>query len=387
MSGPGDMDIKLKWIYRDRDRHGNVRIYFWRNGGRKVRIREAPGSAEFLAHYRTLIEESAAGLLLPPQRSLAPAADTFGWLVNRYKTECQAFKALDELGQRTRIGVIENMLAEPIYPGAPETFRDFPLTRLSPKAMRALRDRTSGLPGAANSRVRALRGIFKWASSDEDGEPIVDDNPCRGLSYVRTGSTGHHTWSDDEVQQFEDRHPIGTKPRLAMALMLYTGFRKSDLVELGRQHIRDGWIRKRQFKGRRQRRVMLEIPVLPELAEVIAAGPCGDMTLLVTEYGKPFTANGFGGWFRDRCDEAGLRHCSAHGLRKAGATRAAENGASAHQLMAIFGWLNLREAERYTQAAERRKLAGAAIQLMARRSPKLPAPEPSHRKVRKNGRK
>ena len=90
------------------------------------------------------------------------------------------------------------------------------------------------------------------------------------------------------------------------------------------------------------------------------------LTFLVTEYGKPFTPAGFGGWFRARCDEAGLRQCSAHGLRKAGAVRAAENGATTHELMAIFGWLSLKEAERYTQAARRRRLARNATRLLGR---------------------
>ena len=73
-----------------------------------------------------------------------------------------------------------------------------------------------------------------------------------------------------------------------------------------------------------------------------------------------------GGWFRERCDEAGLTHCSAHGLRKAGATIAAENGASPHQLMAIFGWLTLKEAERYTQAARRKRMARAGMGYLVR---------------------
>ena len=46
-----------------------------------------------------------------------------------------------------------------------------------------------------------------------------------------------------------------------------------------------------------------------------------------------------------------------HGLRKAGASIAAENGAAEHQLMAIFGWATSKEAERYTKAA-RKKIAG-----------------------------
>jgi len=65
-------------------------------------------------------------------------------------------------------------------------------------------------------------------------------------------------------------------------------------------------------------------------------------------------------------DEANLRHCSAHGLRKAAATRAAESGATARQLLALFGWLNIKEAERYTKAAQRRKLASAAPVLLRR---------------------
>jgi len=94
----------------------------------------------------------------------------------------------------------------------------------------------------------------------------------------------------------------------------------------------------------------------------MAASPSDHLTFPVTEYGRPFTANGFGNWFRERCDEAGLRHCSAHGLRKAGAA-AADNGATTHQLMAIFGWETVKQ-ENYTKKANRRRLAGDAMHLL-----------------------
>jgi hypothetical protein len=71
------------------------------------------------------------------------------------------------------------------------------------------------------------------------------------------------------------------------------------------------------------------------------ASPCGDLTFLVNEWGPPFTDAGFGNWFRDRCLEAGVPG-RAHGLRKAGATLAANNGATSRQLMAIFGWDTLK---------------------------------------------
>jgi integrase len=101
------------------------------------------------------------------------------------------------------------------------------------------------------------------------------------------------------------------------------------------------------------------------MQQIIDASLTGDLTFLVTDYGKPFTGAGFGNWFRQRCNDAGLKGLSAHGLRKAGATRAAENGASAHQLMAIFGWRAIRHAEGYTRGAERKRLARDAMHLLA----------------------
>ena len=92
----------------------------------------------------------------------------------------------------------------------------------------------------------------------------------------------------------------------------------------------------------------------------------GTTTFLVSSHGRPFTVADFGNWFRERCDEAGLHHCSAHGVRKAAAARAAENGATTAQLMAMFGWLTMKEAERYTRAAERRRLSRDAVNLLKR---------------------
>jgi hypothetical protein len=108
-----------------------------------------------------------------------------------------------------------------------------------------------------------------------------------------------------------------------------------------------------------------EKPLLPVLADVIAASSCGDLTFLVTEYGRSFTAAGFGGWFREVCDAAGLPQCTAHGLRKAGATLAAEDGATVNQLMAIFDWETPGQAKVYTDAADRKRLSGEAMGLLA----------------------
>jgi integrase len=167
----------------------------------------------------------------------------------------------------------------------------------------------------------------------------VTSNPVRDVAYIRNASDGYHTWTAAEVEQYEGVHPIGTKARLALALLLYTGARRSDVVRLGRQHVRAGWITFTAQKNINRKPVTIEVPMLPVLQSIIDASPTGDLTYLVTDYGQPFTPAGFGGWFREQCDKAGLIHCTAHGLRKGGASIAAENGASPRQLMAISGWL------------------------------------------------
>jgi integrase len=180
----------------------------------------------------------------------------------------------------------------------------------------------------------------------------------------KSASEGFHTWTQEEVAAFEQAHPVGTMARLALALLLYTGQRRSDVILFGPQHVKDGWLRFTQQKNRNSNPVTLEIPILPALSEVIEATRSGHLTYLVTQYGKPFTVGGFGNRMREWCDAAGLPHCSAHGLRKAGAVQAAENGATVHQLMAIFGWRDIKQAESYTKKASQKRLAGDSMHLI-----------------------
>ena len=356
--GTPTMKVRYAYVHEDVDRHGNVRVYFWRKGQRKVRMREAPGSPEFAETYKRLLGRSEAGELATPD---AGRSDTLRWLCTQYFASAE-FRRLDPQTQRTRQGILEHILAEPVAPGARETFSGFPVGRLSSKAVSVLRDRKAELPGSADNRVKAMRRLFAWAKEQE----LVTSNPALDVRYVSGTTTGHHTWSIDEVEQFEAHHPIGTKARLALSLLLYTGVRRSDVVLLGRQHVRDGWLKFTQQKGRNRRPITVEIPVLDVLKDVLDRSPTGDLTFLVTEYGRPFAVAGFGNKFRQWCDEAELSQCSAHGLRKAGATIAAENGATSHQLMSIFGWLTLQQAERYTRGAERKRLAGEAMNLLVR---------------------
>lgn len=357
---------KLPYVYEDMDRHGNVRIYVWRGKGfRKVRLRERPGTPEFRRAYDAALAASASNT--PPadarpglSRQVRPG--TLRWMCVRYFKESAEFRRLAPRTQKVRRLVLESAFDELIAPDRTERFADFPLERLTAKSIRVLRDRKVDAPESGNARVKALRQVFAWALEAE--VPGVANNPARDVPYFPSSGDGFHTWSKEEIEQFETRHPVGTKARLALALLLFTGVRRSDVVKLGRQMIRNGWLRFTETKGRTQKVKDRELPVLPDLQAVIDATPGDNMTFLVTEFGAPFSEAGFGNWFRDRCNEAALPHCSAHGLRKAGATIAAENGATEHQLMAIFGWDSPKQAAVYTRKANRKRLSGDAMHLM-----------------------
>ena len=335
----------FKYVIEDTDRHGNVRVYL-RLHGRKVRLRETPGTPEFETEYKEALK---GGFTVAEKRKPA-SRGSLRWLIESYYTSSE-YKGLGERTQTVRRGILDDICEEH---GAK------PYARMGPRHVKAIRDVKADYPAAANARVKALRQVFKWAIGDGNS----DTNPTREVSYLKSNNPGGwHTWTVKEVRLFEDCHPIGTKPRLALALGLYTGVRRSDAVRLGRQMERNGWLAFTEKKGETRKPKNREVPILPELGEIIDATPSGHLTYLVTEFGKPFTAAGFGNWFRRRCDEARLKHCSFHGLRKAGATIATDNGATEHQLMAMFGWDSPKQAALYTKAANRKKLTGDAMHL------------------------
>jgi integrase len=185
---------------------------------------------------------------------------------------------------------------------------------------------------------------------------LIDSDPTIGTKLDRiTDTGGFKTWTDEHIAVYRKQHPLGTRARLALELLYGTMQRRGDVVLLGRQHIHHGTISLRQQKTGAQ----VDIPVLPELDAAINAMPKVEhLTFLVTEFGKPFTADGFGNWFRQQCKAARLpANLSAHGLRKAGATRLAERSCSDHEIMAWGGWTSIKEVQRYTKAANRKRLA------------------------------
>jgi integrase len=343
--GTDAMEIRLKYLYRDRDRHGNVRYYVCVPGRKKQRIRAEPGSEAFMVAYSQALKSDAEELT--KRRSIK--AGSLDELVLAYLASAE-FKLLAPNTQKPRRSILERA-CDNLGNGSRDGEK--PVRLLEPKHIRARRDAMCDRPEAANGYVKTMRQLFRWAVDNG----TADRNPALEVPYLRTHSDGYHTWTRDEVRQFKRHHPLGTKAHLAITLLLCTGVRRSDVVKLGPQMIQNGRLVFKERKGETQYTKEHKLPLLPPLREAIAATPTGLTTFLVTEFGKPFSGNGFGNRFKKWCVEAGLPHCSAHGLRKAGATFAAENGASDKQLMAMFGWKSPKQASKYTEAAEKTRLA------------------------------
>ena len=336
--------LRFRYVVEDVDRHGNARLYFRRRGQAKIRLFGLPGSVEFMTAYSTALASSEQQ---QPPRLHRASKGSFGYVCQAYYAST-TFKALDASTQSWRRRALDSICVN---------HGDKPVAQMSGKHVRMLRDEKIALPGAARNRLKALRALFRWAVEKDE----APHDPTIGVKAIAYVTKGHHSWTADEVETYERRHPLGTNARLAMAILLYTSWRREDAVRLGPQHVRGGRIKYRQAKNEHRNPVDMDIPLLPELAEAIAALPPMHLTFLVTEYGKPFTPSGFGGAFKDWCRQANLPHCSAHGLRKALAARLAERGATPNEIMAVTGIQSLDVAELYTRAARKSVLADSAM--------------------------
>jgi integrase len=134
-------------------------------------------------------------------------------------------------------------------------------------------DRLSDQPVAANALLKMLRVLMKHAVDTG----FRQDNPARDISAIRIKSEGYHSLTEEEIAQFEATHPIGSPERLAFALLLHTGQRRGDVIRMGPQHIRDGFLHVKQSKTGAE----LWIPVTPQLQEIIAASPVNQLTFIV----------------------------------------------------------------------------------------------------------
>jgi integrase len=306
-------------------------------GRKAVTIKGQFGSAEFAENYRAAVEGDSSKKVC-----FAGKPGTFNRLGSEYLNSA-AFASLAVETRRTRRYCLERLLTR---------FGELPLAGLERRHVEKIIGEYK--PGHARNVLSAIRALMALAIKNGDRET----DPTIGIKRPKLRGDGWHTWTEEEIAQFEAKHPIGSKARLAFALALYTGQRASDLTRMGRQHVSDGKINVVQQKTGRA----LLIPIHPALRAVFDATPAEHLTFIVSEYGKPFSnAQSLSVRMKRWTREAGLTKCPLHGLRKASCRRLAEAGCTVHEIMAISGHKSIAEVQRYTLAADQKIMAERAI--------------------------
>lgn len=322
------------------DRYGKARFYFRRVGFKRVPLPGLPWSPEFMAAYQAALNGDTAPAIEIGAKRTRPGTINAA-IVGYYNS--LAFRELAIGTQKMRRNILERFRAE---------HGDKRIATLPPRFIVKLLNEKR--PAAARNWLKTLRGLAQFAVAEE----MRSDDPTQGVKLPRLRSDGIHSWTETEITTFRAYYPLGSRPRLAFELLLNTAQRKSDVVRMGRQHVRGDILDVRQQKTG----AVLQIPIHPDLTAALNALPNENMTFLVTEHGRPFSAAGFGNIFRDWCNGAGLpKRCSSHGLRKAACRRLAEVGCSEKLISAISGHTSLSEVQRYTRAADQARLARSAM--------------------------
>ena len=329
-----------RFVEHWRDRHGKRRVYFRRGKGARIALPTSIDSDEFkVAYQAALLGQSA------PARGhfVRAARGTIAALIVSYKKSVSyiGLRETTKTGYASRIEILRIQHGHRTVAGLS---RERIIGMLQPYADR---------PGAALSILKMLRILVRHAINIG----WLKHDPSLGIRRPKIQRI--RSWTDDEIETYRKRWPLGTKQRLAFELFLNTGQRRSDVVRMAWSHITaDNKIAVVQQKtGRR-----LLVSVHRDLLEALAVAKRDHVSILTTIHGKPFTVDGFSQWLRDSITDARLPlDCQPHGLRKATGRRLAEAGATAKMIMAVLGHTTLAEAERYTEEADQIGLAVEAV--------------------------
>lgn len=322
-------------LHKEKTRHGTTVWYVRIDHGPRIRIKEPYGTKAFYKAYDAAIR----GLPAPPPGKAV--SGSLRWLVDQWKLSPDWFQTKVATKKQR-----ENILLHVLQTAGNED-----LMHITAAAVEEGRDRRMTTPAAANNYLKTMRALFRWAKAKKH----VSVDPTTEVGFLTNDTVGFPPWTGDDVKRYCERWPDGSRERLALLILLYTGLRRGDVVRLGPDHVNAGAITICLEKTAQD----VTIPILPPLAQALTVGPVGSRTFIALPNGKARSKENFGNWFREACRAAGVKK-SAHGIRKLSARLVAEGGASEEIMMAWFGWTTIGMSQVYTRAANKAKLARKA---------------------------
>jgi len=333
--------LRLSYVHAFVDRHGRTRHYFRRHGHR-IPLPGLPGSPEFNRAYEAALAGTPPAADVGAERTIAGSVNAMaiGYLSSA------TFSQLAPASQGQYRRIIETIRGQ---------YGSHSIAKLERRHVQLMVEARAATPAAARDFLRCLRLLIAHAIKIG----IRQDDPSAGVRIKLPKTEGFRTWTEEDIAVFEAAYAIGTKPRLALELLLGTALRAGDVVRVGRSHVRNGNIY--NIVQQKTGGALPPIPINSKLAAAINAAPNEALVFLVNERGGSFTPKTFGKWFSAQCDRIGLPGLSPHGLRKAACRRLAEAGCSANEIAALSGHASLREVARYTRAADQARMVRNAL--------------------------
>ena len=328
--------LRLPYVRTYRDRHGRLRRYLRRRGHPDVPLPGEIGSEEFMRAYQ-------AALGAPAKRPSPHAAGTLAKLVEDY------YRSVEFVNLKPSSRSLYRAVLDPVAKrDGHRLVRDMPRD----KVRKIIEEIGATRPGMANLARKALRRLLGYAVDTG----WRNDNPIAGIRPYKLGTL--HTWTEQELAAFEVQWPLGSRERLAYSLLLFTGQRVGDVVRMRRSDISSGTIAVVQQKTGAE----LTLTLHPSLVAALRAYPAKGIYLIGDKNGRPISPSTLARLIRVAANAAGLpARCVPHGLRKALMRRLAEHSASSKEIAAVSGHKTLGEVERYTKAADQRKLSASAM--------------------------
>jgi integrase len=335
------------------DTRGRERVRFRKTGCKSYYFEHPFGTEGFRIEYRKCLDAIDAQAGVVRKQIVAGSVED---LVIRY------LKSGDFAGEAKAVTLSKNRA---IIEKFRVRYADLPVRQMTFEALdkiitaaRVKKPNGTGGNFAAQKLRKELKRLLHYAVK----LGWLQTNPMEFVNAISVTSEGFHTWTEDEIRQYQNHWIEGSKQRAVMEMMLWTAKRVGDIARIGPQHVTNGYLVTRDQKTGKQNALF----VSPQLRRALSSLESENLCYIVTSFGKPYSQKGLSQSFSQWCTDAGLKHCSAHGLRKAMARRLAENGATNSEMKAITQHSSDAELAVYTNKANQVSLGQKAMEDLSR---------------------
>jgi len=197
-------------------------------------------------------------------------------------------------------------------------------------------------------RINCLRSFFGFLVTND----YLAANPTIRIKSPKKAQKLPVTLTEQECRRLLDAAyqghytMLGFRDRAVLSLLLYTGLRRQELLELDLDDVdlRQGWLRVRRGKGSRMRMVPLAPEAISAIEDWLEFRPqCRHEGLFATLTGKRLGRHGLQALFRKALSNAGIARpgLTVHSMRHTFASLLLRNGCDLMSIKEMLGHASL----------------------------------------------